>query len=766
MQQSEKKQKKNTKKGFKKNLIALFRNKLFLVVLIFSLVLAGFGIFLYIQNNSDNKIARANVPEQPTDLKRCSVPDGNTVSVNFQTFEAPYWIATIYYEGDFNEWLGQILISVKQAEELGTTPTLLIYPEGPNENYAAAIFEGNALAPRQFGDKLYGAILGSASIDICTSCEDKNDNGICDEDEDPDCEEDTDGDGIKDCEDNSNSNSSSSSSSSEDPDCEEDTDGDGIKDCEDNCPKKPNPDQLDTDGDGVGDACSPSERILDCRLPPSNGAGADDFDNWTKVPPIIVPNYARLGRDIFGLTIDSGSNLYVLNGPSRSLYRTGPFGISTSSALYESSISLTRLTPSTTNKNAPGSVNTIPTNLTGRPMDLDTAGFKGSGGSIYVYGLRNKSGGALSATSDIDGDVVGFVATVASNGSGNIINNDLPAGGYGKDFADISVSSGGRVVIDDVRAAPNSYTQQPSLGGGTVTYPQNTFSDVATFGGSVYSIVTGGSDIYENGGKLNLKLPVNADGGDIEVADADKTYNTDMTGDDYIYYTAGLGSGGPALVRVDREGGIITSLKDPVDSNFTSANTGYMDKVILDLANQVIYYKNGSRTANNPDQTIGKIYCPDPTRPNDPRPPFVPPLPSPGSDPDQISFGGGGGGGGGSSTPSSTPASSVASSTGTPNLTLVKSSNRAGTVLNSGQSITYTLTVGNSGSGPANNAIITDTLPQGVSFSGVSTCNNSFPAGVIVSTCSYDSTNRRLTWNISSLPAGSSGSVSFSVVVN
>jgi uncharacterized repeat protein (TIGR01451 family) len=87
-------------------------------------------------------------------------------------------------------------------------------------------------------------------------------------------------------------------------------------------------------------------------------------------------------------------------------------------------------------------------------------------------------------------------------------------------------------------------------------------------------------------------------------------------------------------------------------------------------------------------------------------------------------------------------------------------------VLNSGQSITYTLTVGNSGGAASLPFVVNDNLPAEVTFSGVSSCTAVFPSGITVSTCSYDSTNRRLSWNISSLPAGSSGSVSFGVVVN
>jgi hypothetical protein len=47
-----------------------------------------------------------------------------------------------------------------------------------------------------------------------------------------------------------------------------------------------------------------------------------------------------------------------------------------------------------------------------------------------------------------------------------------------------------------------------------------------------------------------------------------------------------------------------------VDVHFTSNNTGVMDKVIFDTTNQIIYYKNGSFSKNNPFGTIGKIYCP------------------------------------------------------------------------------------------------------------------------------------------------------------
>lgn len=70
----------------------------------------------------------------------------------------------------------------------------------------------------------------------------------------------------------------------------------------------------------------------------------------------------------------------------------------------------------------------------------------------------------------------------------------------------------------------------------------------------------------------------------------------------------------------------------------------------------------------------------------------------------------------------------------------------------SGGSLTYTITYSNVGTGPAAAVVITDTVPTGTTFVSA-TAGGTFAAGVV-------------TWNIGTVAAGASGSVSFTVTVD
>ena len=70
----------------------------------------------------------------------------------------------------------------------------------------------------------------------------------------------------------------------------------------------------------------------------------------------------------------------------------------------------------------------------------------------------------------------------------------------------------------------------------------------------------------------------------------------------------------------------------------------------------------------------------------------------------------------------------------------------------SGGSLTYTITYSNVGSGPAAAVVITDTVPTGTTFVSA-TAGGTFAGGVV-------------TWNIGTVAAGASGSVSFTATVD
>lgn len=95
----------------------------------------------------------------------------------------------------------------------------------------------------------------------------------------------------------------------------------------------------------------------------------------------------------------------------------------------------------------------------------------------------------------------------------------------------------------------------------------------------------------------------------------------------------------------------------------------------------------------------------------------------------------------------------------TPNLTIVKSANPAsGSQVNTGSTITYTLAVQNSGQGNAAGVVITDVLDSKITY----VANSCTPAAA----CTYNATNRTLTWNIGAVNAGASITGTFRATVN
>jgi len=91
---------------------------------------------------------------------------------------------------------------------------------------------------------------------------------------------------------------------------------------------------------------------------------------------------------------------------------------------------------------------------------------------------------------------------------------------------------------------------------------------------------------------------------------------------------------------------------------------------------------------------------------------------------------------------------------GAPNLTLAKSSvPAAGSTVQRGDSITYTLTYANTGNAPASTVVTSDPLPADVNFTSASAGGT------------YDANTRTVSWAIGNLGAGTGGSVSFVVTV-
>jgi len=95
----------------------------------------------------------------------------------------------------------------------------------------------------------------------------------------------------------------------------------------------------------------------------------------------------------------------------------------------------------------------------------------------------------------------------------------------------------------------------------------------------------------------------------------------------------------------------------------------------------------------------------------------------------------------------------------TPNLTIVKSANPAsGSQVNTGSTITYSLAIQNSGQGNAAGVVVTDVLDSKITY----VANSCTPAAA----CTYNATNRTLTWNIGAVNAGASVTGTFQATVN
>lgn len=91
--------------------------------------------------------------------------------------------------------------------------------------------------------------------------------------------------------------------------------------------------------------------------------------------------------------------------------------------------------------------------------------------------------------------------------------------------------------------------------------------------------------------------------------------------------------------------------------------------------------------------------------------------------------------------------------TAPPDLHLVKSADQ--TAITPGGSITYTLAYSNTGSGEATNVVITETVPAGTTYASCTGgCTTNGPPVTTV------------TWNIGTVPAGGTGSVTMTVTVN
>ena len=307
---------------------------------------------------------------------------------------------------------------------------------------------------------------------------------------------------------------------------------------------------------------SPTQgRILDCQLPSDP---LNPNSPLVKVSPIIEPNYLKTGADQFGFAKLSNGDIITLDSAPRNLYGGGgPTGQSNTNIGIHSlplSFKITQPADPINSPSTPGTTtNVVLAGYNFRPMDIETRSFNGTD-VVYIYALGIDStnfDGILEVDSDLTGEVLGVLLSYdIATGTITVINDNLPAAGYAKDFADMSIDASGNIYIDDVRVAftpTNNYSNIPRVTAtGTLTTPfaqpaTNTYYDIASDdAGNSYSLIgstdpsvtskTGVYKIDSTGTVTNpgYSFPVPGDGGDIEVADADNTYNAALTGTNYI----------------------------------------------------------------------------------------------------------------------------------------------------------------------------------------------------------------------------------------
>jgi uncharacterized repeat protein (TIGR01451 family) len=87
-----------------------------------------------------------------------------------------------------------------------------------------------------------------------------------------------------------------------------------------------------------------------------------------------------------------------------------------------------------------------------------------------------------------------------------------------------------------------------------------------------------------------------------------------------------------------------------------------------------------------------------------------------------------------------------------PNMALTLSADK--TKASTGDNITYTVRYTNTGSGPASNVIVSVPVPSSTTFVSASSGGT------------YNATTKKVSWTISSLAAGASGTVTFQVKIN
>jgi uncharacterized repeat protein (TIGR01451 family) len=99
----------------------------------------------------------------------------------------------------------------------------------------------------------------------------------------------------------------------------------------------------------------------------------------------------------------------------------------------------------------------------------------------------------------------------------------------------------------------------------------------------------------------------------------------------------------------------------------------------------------------------------------------------------------------------------VINNVNTNDFTFTKTVSDTDRIVTSNQVVTYTLTYQNRGAQAQTGVVITDILPSGLTFQGVSTCSP---------TCTFNSATSTITWSIPNIAPGAVGSVRFDAMVN